>query len=240
MNKTASGWTILDKDAGVLTYEYAFNEGGSTANCFVARMGNGQLLVVSPAYRLSDAAFEELAAFGEVGAVVANNGFHHLGLAQWRTRFPAARFFASPESVARIKKKNKDVPELEPLEGLAPLLGADVALTQAPATKCGESWVSAKIAGGTAWYVSDILVNLEKVNGPLPMRLMFKWTDSGPGFKVFNLTMKFTVKDKKQVLAKLAEDLKAKPPTVMVPAHGALLHHAGLADEAQRLIATKL
>jgi hypothetical protein len=240
MNKTASGWTIIDKDAGVLTYEYAFNDGGSTANCFVARMGNGQLLVVSPAYRMSDAAWQELGELGEVGAVVANNGFHHLGLAEWRQRFPKARFFASAESVARIKKKNKDAPEMEALEGLQGLLGDDVSLTQAPATKCGESWVSAKIAGGTAWYVSDILVNLEKVNGPLPMRLMFKWTDSGPGFKVFNLTMKFTVKDKKQVLSRLSEELKQKPPTVMVPAHGAILQHAGLADDAQKLIASKL
>jgi hypothetical protein len=202
MNKTPGGWTVIDPKACVLTYEYAFNNQGSTSNCFVARMGNGQLLVISPAYRMTEA------AFNEVGAVVANNGFHHLGLVEWRQRYPKARFFASPLAVARIQKKNREAPVLEPLDGLTALLGDDVTFTDAPATKCGESWATAKIDGGTAWFVSDLLINLPKVSGPLPMRLLFKWTDSGPGFKVFNLTMKFTVKDKKQVLALLAEAMK--------------------------------
>jgi hypothetical protein len=238
MNKTPGGWTVIDPKACVLTYEYAFNDGGSTANCFVARIGNGQLLVVSPAFKMTEAAFKELDEHGAVGAVVANNGFHHLGLAEWRKRYPKARFFASPLAVARIQKKNREAPALEPLDGLAALLGDDVTFTDAPATKCGESWTTAKIEGGVAWFVSDLLINLPKVTGPLPLRLLFKWTDSGPGFKVFNLTMKFTVKDKKQVLAQLSEAMKQAPPTVMVPAHGAIMQQPGLADETQKLLAS--
>lgn len=237
MKKTAAGWTVIDESNCVLTYEYAFNDQGATSNCFVAKMGNGQLLVVSPPYRMPEAARKELDGFGEVGAVMANNGFHHLGLAEWKEHYPKARFFASPESVARIKKKNPKAPALEPVTELQALLGDGVTVTEAPATKCGESWVSARIGGGHAWYTSDILVNMPKINGPLPFRLLFKLTKSGPGYRVFNLTLKFTVKDKKLVLTKLSEDLRKRPPTVMVPAHGAVLSQSGLADETQALLA---
>ncbi|NJM90906.1 MAG: hypothetical protein HC863_01060 [Myxococcales bacterium] len=240
MNKTPGGWTVIDPKARVLTYQYAFNDQGSTSNCFVARMGNGQLLVVSPAYRMTDAGFKELDEHGEVGAIVANNGFHHLGLAEWKARYPKARLFASPLAQARIQKKNPQAPKLESLDGLSPLLGEDVTFTDAPATKCGESWVTAKIAGGVAWFVSDLLINLPKVAGPLPMRLLFKWTDSGPGFKVFHLTMKFTVKDKKQVLTALAAAMAEAPPTVIVPAHGAIMDQGGVAQDAQKLLASFL
>ena len=237
MKKTAAGWTVIDERHGVLSYKYAFNEQGATTNCFVARMGNGQLLVVSPPYRISADALKDLVAYGEVGALMANNGFHHLGLAEWRGHFPKARVFAPTDAFARIKKKNPGAPEPEALSGLKELLGADVTVTEAPATKCGESWTTAKIEGGYAWFGSDILINLPKVDGPLPMRLMFKLTKSGPGYRVFNLTMKFTVKDKKQVLTRLAEDLRKLPPTVVVPAHGDLLSQAGLAEETQQLLA---
>jgi hypothetical protein len=239
MEKTLSGWTVIDRDAAVLSLAYAFNDRGNKTNSFVARMGNGQLMVMSPPRHAPEQAFAELAEFGDIGAIVANNGFHHLGLLEWRKRFPSARVFAPREAVARIKKKNPDTSTLtfESLDKLSSdLLDDRVTVTEVPNTKCGEMWAVARIAGGNAWFVSDILANLPEVSGPLPQRLLFKLTKSAPGFRVFNLMLNFTVKDKKQVLAQLAEAMRSAPPSVIVPCHGDLLDQPDLADDVQRVL----
>ena len=39
-----------------------------------------------------------------VEAIVANNGYHHLGIARWRERCTNARCFAAPGAIERIRK----------------------------------------------------------------------------------------------------------------------------------------
>ena len=89
----------------------------------VAPMADGRLMVVSPSKTLDEAVATELADFGEVGALVANNGFHYLGQKAWRERFPDARCFAPPKAIERIAKKSKHPLTFEPLADLAPRLG---------------------------------------------------------------------------------------------------------------------
>lgn len=235
MDSTKAGWIVIDREAGVLVHTYTFAP-DATALTFVARMANGQLLVVSPSKGLTDEAAAELAEFGEVGAIVANNGFHHLGQAEWRARFPKARCFAPPESAARIKKKNKATLPFEPLSALAELSGTDVFVREVPNSKLGESWCWAKIDGGYAWYMSDVLANMPSLPAKFFPRLLFKLTKSGPGYKVFNLALKFMVKDKKATLRLLMEDLEAHPPKVVVPAHGDILSQPSLAADTRALL----
>ena len=241
MEKTKNGWTVLDRDAGVLSLEYTFIK-GATANTFAVRTGDGGMLVVSPSVRMPEAVFDDLLEFGEVSAVVASNGFHHLGLREWRTRFPQARFFADPLASKRIAKKNPDAPSLEPIAGVAELLGDDssVGLTAAPATRCGETWAWAKTEGGTIWFTSDILANLAKLPSSLIPRLLFKVTGTKTGFGVFHAAMKVMVKDRKRVLRQLAGEMKTNPPSMIVPGHGLPLDGADIADRAQAIIAKAL
>ncbi len=88
MEQTPNGWSVLDRDAGILSYTYAFGSG--SANAFVARYDEDKLLVLSPPYGLSEGAFTDLEVFGTVESVVANNGFHHLGQAEWKKRYPSS------------------------------------------------------------------------------------------------------------------------------------------------------
>ncbi|MEZ4453031.1 MAG: hypothetical protein R3B09_26460 [Nannocystaceae bacterium] len=230
------GWTIIDRSAGVLTHEYAFAP-KAHANAFTARLADGRLFVVSPPRGMSDEGHAALAEFGEVGAVVANNGFHHLGLRPWRDRYPGARFFAPTDAIPRIRKRNLDAPELEPLRALVPLLGPGAGVHEVADTKCGEMWCWADVAGGSAWYLSDILANMPGLPGNFALKWLFKLTGSAPGYRVFNLALKFTVKDKRAVLRALAAAMKERPPTVVVPAHGPVLRGDGLAAETQELLA---
>lgn len=241
METTKNGWTVLDREAGVLTYAYVFDKkGGASANTFTARMSDGKLVVISPCCADSDDDLRDLLEFGEVGAVVASNGLHHLGLAQWRRVFPDARFFAPEAAIARIAKKNPEAGALEPLAKLSPLLGDDVCIRDAPGTKCGECWAWTKTSSGYTWFASDILANIQTLSGPWFFRAMFRLTKSGPGFRLFNLAMLAIVKDKKQLLAALLEDLQSHPPTVLVLAHGDTQSQSSIAEETVALVRSAL
>ncbi|MEZ4361583.1 MAG: hypothetical protein R3B48_15455 [Kofleriaceae bacterium] len=203
------------------------------------RMANGKLAIISPSRHTSEVAFAALAKHGDVGAIIANNGFHHLGQAEWRARFPKARCFAPSAAVARIKKKSRTPLEFEPLAELAELTGPELGFREVPDTKCGESWFWINTGDGHAWYTSDVLVNLTTLPA-FPLRLLFTLTKSAPGYSVFNLALKFIVKDKAATLRLLMEDLEAHPVTTMVPGHGGLLTGDAIAGDTRALIAAAL
>jgi hypothetical protein len=238
MEKTPHGWSILDRDAGVLSY--AYGAGGGSANSFVARYHGDKLLVLSPPRGLSEGAYADLEDFGTVESVVANNGFHHLGQAEWKKRYPSATFYASTAAAKRIKKKNPKAGSFTPLWQLAQKLGGDVGIVEAPADKCGETWAYAKTARGYAWYASDTLANMPRLPKALPFKLLMKLTKSAPGYRVFGLAVKFLASDKGGLLGAMQEALRTRPVAIMVPAHGDILARDGLAEETQRLIASAL
>ena len=238
-DETTHGWKVLDGDKGVWSYEYEF-AANAKANCLAARIADGKVLILSPATGLSEASFAALEQLGEVAAVVATNGFHHLGQPAWRKRFPSARFFAPSEGMARIRKRNPDAGAFEPLSQLGPLLGDDVIVRELPNTKCGETYAIVKVDDGHIFFVSDILANIDRLPSNPIVRLMFKWTMSAPGYRVFNLGLAFIVRDKKAVLTKLLSDLENYPASVVVPAHGQSLTGEQIAAETKALVQAAL
>jgi len=235
MQTTPHGWTIIDADAGVLSLTYHFSAEG-TANCFTAKLPSGGLLIISPPPEVTPEQLEELAAYGEIEAIVANNGFHHMGLAAWRTLAPKATVYAAPGAATRIAKKTSTAGDLRPLSELQAKLGDHVAVVEAPSSKCGETWAHVKIDGGYAWYASDLLANLERLPSGFLFRWMFKLSGSGPGYRVFNLAVKLIIKDKNAALGTMLRDVRAHPPTVMVPAHGSVLTGRSVAADTEALL----
>lgn len=235
MQTTQHGWRIIDGEAGVLSFSYNFG-GEGQANSFTAKLPSGGLMIISPPSRSTDAEIADLAAYGDVQAIVANNGYHHLGIGRWREQFPRARCFAAPGAITRIGKKSKTAGALEPISALKPLLGDHVAVVEAPASKPGETWAWAKIAGGYAWYASDVLANMEKLPSNFVVGALFKWTKSAPGYKVFNLATKLILSDKNRAFTQMLDDVRKHPPTVMVPAHGTILASDSLAAQTEQLL----
>lgn len=232
---TEHGWQVLDRDAGVLTRTYNF-AGTGTANTFVARSADGKMVVVSPCTGLTDGLAADLEEFGEVAAVVANNGFHYLGLAQWRERYPDAKFFAPARALKRFAKKGVDVSGFGDMADLGELTGPDLTVRDAPGTKIGEAWAFAKVDGGHAWYVSDLMNNMKDFSGPFLFKMMWKLTKSGPGFRLFHLAMMVMVKDKKVLMRKLLEDLESHPPSLIVLGHGELISDPELIATAKPMV----
>ncbi len=235
---TPAGWTVLDRDAGVLTREYSFAKGG-LARTFAARMPDGSMIVVSPSTDLTEAQASELAAFGPVEALVPNNGFHYLGLAGWRARFPDARGFAAPAAAARIGTKSPDAGVLEPLTALG---APDDALRvhAIPDSKLGETWGWVRTDQGYVWFVSALLINMPRLPEAFVPRQLFRLTGSAPGYRVFHLMLAFAVRDKKAALRGLLDDMTAHPPAMIVPAHGDVLSGEGLLEQTRAVIEAAL
>lgn len=221
------GWNVIDEERAVLWREYEFSK-GAYATTLVFRGTNG-LVVISPGKGLEAADYEALSRFGEVRALIANNTHHHMGQGPWRERFPNAQSYVAPQVLAKLQKK---VPGMafRSLEELA--LPPTVKLHVLPGFKNGEVLVSVGTRQGSVWYAGDLLANIQGLRKP-PLRWLFTWSDSAPGFRLFKLAVWAFVKDrralKERMLALLAED----PPSIIVPAHGPAVTSANLVAETR-------
>lgn len=209
------GWKVIDADAGVLWREYRFS-GKALATTLVFRGTDGGLVVVSPGTGLAAADYDALREFGEVRALVASNTFHHLGQRPWRQHFKDAQSYAPPRAVQALDRKVQGV-KFRSLTELP--LPAHVRWEDPPGFKTGEALLSVGTRRGSVWYSGDLLTNITRLPPP-PVRWLFTWTGSAPGFRRFLPAIWLLVNDRRAVrewaLARLAQD----PPAVVVPAHG--------------------
>jgi hypothetical protein len=218
MGTTISGWTTLAEEPLVLLREYAFGPG--RANTLAIGLPNRKLLLVSPPTGVPAAELEALKPLGDVVAMVAINGAHHLGLSPCRAIFPNAVSYATPQAKARILKKGKNAGQLEPIDKLQPLLGDKISVVAADGCKIGDVLVRVQTEKGLLLYVGDFIANIQTLPSNLLFKLIFKLTDSGPGFKVFRLFFKFFVADARALRDFLIREVEARPPAIVVPGHG--------------------
>ena len=223
MPPTTDRWDIYDDALPFAGAKY----GPQRARMAAIGIGDGGLLIVSPGVPMSDAGWEALARLGTPRFLLAPNHFHNAGLAAWQARFPEAKIVAHPRALPRLRKK---LPGLT-IADLAPLVAAlptDIRVFSPPMAKQGETWVSIATQHGVAWFVTDALVNEERLRGAMGlfMRLM--------GFRTGLMTNPFFkrlfLSDKAAYKAWMLAELERDRPTLFVPAHGAVLRGTDLVD----------
>lgn len=227
MTTHVKGWTTIAENPQVSIREYAFGPGKS--NAMAVQLPNGKLMIVSAPTGVPKEELRELEAIGEVVALLANNGTHHLGLGPGRAAFPNATTYAAPDAAARIRSKGKDYGELKSIDALRPMLGDKVAVTPIDGCKAGDVIVRIKTEKGTLVYASDFVANINQLPSNFFFRLVFRLTDSGPGFKVFGIFFRFFVKDRGATRDHLIREIEADAPTILVPAHGDVITRTDLA-----------
>ena len=223
--KTIAGWTTLSEHPLSLMREYSFGRGRS--NTLVIALPNRKLLIVSPPLGVPEAELRALSEHGEVVALLAINGAHHLGLGPCRAVFPNAVTYAAPGARERIQKRGKDFGELKPLEALTPLLGDKIRLQEIEGVKFGDVVLHATTEHGNLFYASDFFVNIPKLPNIL-IELLFSLSGSGPGLKVFRLYFLGFVRKRAAARDHLIRELQAHPPSIMVPAHGQIAQQPDL------------
>lgn len=221
------GWNILDEQALVLWREYAFTS-GAWATTLVFRGVDG-LVVVSPGTGVSDREYDALREQGEVRALVANNALHHLGQPPWRARFPEAVSYAPTDALKVLEKKAPGIP-FRPVSELE--LPAHVRCDEPPGWKTGEAFFSVRVGRGAIWFTGDLLTNIHRTPGP-PLRWLFTWTGSAPGFRLFRPAVWGFVRDKRVLRAWMLERVASDPPSVVVGAHGPPFEAGDVAAEAR-------
>jgi glyoxylase-like metal-dependent hydrolase (beta-lactamase superfamily II) len=222
---SSTGLSPLDAAGRVYAHTYSFSKTGR-ANMLVVALGEGRLLVVSPAARPSDALFAELERHGRVVALVAPNGFHHMGLSAFVRRFPEALTYAPEAAAVRIRKKSDFTGTIHPLSALAPHLPSHVALWVPPGLKAPDLFLTVTLAEGCLWHSTDLLINMPKLPGGFP-GLLFKLMKSAPGYRYFKLASLIYVKDRKALKAHWLEALDRQPATLIVPGHGDTVQDPG-------------
>ncbi len=184
---------------------------------------------------MTDAGFKQIEHDGTVSAIVAPCGFHHLGIVEWKTRFPRSRVFAHPLAAERIKKKG-DVGDIElaPLDDLRPMLPDHVWLATPPGMKHPDTMLRVTTEAGPIWYCNDMVLNFPEAPGNFLTSMMFKLTKSAPGFRVGRLPARLMVKDKPTFRDWFANELEQHPPRFIVSGHGPPIIDTA---EAQKLAA---
>jgi hypothetical protein len=216
MQTTPHGWKVFDADLPILLYEYSFGPGLANALAF---RGDGGMVVVSPPCRVAPGVFDDLAAHGKVVALVASNAFHHMGLPEWKARFPDAAVYAPAQAVARVAKHAK-LDGVRPLSDARAVAGARAELVDMPHYKTGEVLVKLASGRGPVWYVTDVIMNLPKLPPNPIVRFLFRVSGSGPGLRFNNIAPIFMVRDKAALRRWIAEEFRRAPPAWLIAAHG--------------------
>jgi hypothetical protein len=170
-------WQEVDGGLPVLTFQYSF--GPSLSRALAVRTADG-LAVVSPPCRVQDEAFTALAARAPVRALVASNAFHHLGLPEWKRRFPDATVYAPAQAIARVRRKTR-LPDVRPLAELAARAGPHVDFLDMPHYRTGETLVRMRTPRGVLWYVTDMVFNFREVPSNFGIGFLFRITNTAPG-----------------------------------------------------------
>ena len=209
-------WKVFDAATPILTYDYSFGPG--IARALVAGCPDG-LVVVSPPCRVDAGVLDDLAQHGKVRALVASNAYHHLGIPEWKARFPDAAVFAPAQAIARVEK-HTGLTGIRPLADAASLTGPRLTLVDMPHYKTGEVLVRADTDRGRVWYATDVIMNLPVLPKHPLVKAMFWASGSGPGLRYNNLAPLFMMKDKAAVRRWLADEFRKAPPQWLILAHG--------------------
>ena len=106
-----------------------------------------------------------------------------------------------------------------------------------PHYKTGEVLVRMNTARGRAWYVTDVVLNIDVLpRHPIP-RFVFWATRSGPGLRFNNVAPLFMVQDKAALKRWLAAEAVRDPPGFLLPAHGSVVECAQGGTTLARLFA---
>ena len=210
-------WQNLTSDGAVRWLKYSFDPG--KANTLAVRLDDGSWLVVSPSVGSPEGVYDALAKDGTVTALLAPNGFHHLGQSAWRKRFPTAISYASDDARARLSKKCPGV-TYESVNRLTERLPARVGILLPDGMKAPDLLVHATSAGTTVWHTGDLVSNTTAEDMPLHWRLLMTVFGAGTGFRFNTMPAMIYLRDRAAWKRSVLAAIEKAPPAVLLPAHG--------------------
>lgn len=231
---TAPGWQRV---AGALwSIERRTPEGWSLRSVAVG-LGDGGVLVAGPLRNLPEAAHAELAGIGRPTLLLAPNHFHHLGLPEHVARYPDAVAVASAAARPRLRRQTGRA--LASLDVARARLPPGVELLEPPGLANGEVWLRVATSEGVVLCVTDAFFHVPEQPRGLVGALL-RLTGTTPGLRLGATFRALAVADCRAYLEWLRVELGARRPTVLVPAHGAVLRDPNLGPRLAAIAAFAL
>ncbi len=227
-------WKAVGTDVWVRPYDF----GGNPINTAVVDMGEGALLVLSPGTGVPESAFAELDAIGTVKALVSPGAFHHMGLPSWSERYPDAGLYGPKSAVAHIAKQHPTLKPLQDLDALRPQLSEGFVLEEMAGCKHPDVFLALTRDDALTWFTNEVLTNNTAYPGGA-IGWAFWLTGNAPGLNVNSLAGMLIRAKKPLVRAYLESQIKAHPPTRLVPMHGAVIDDATLGDQIGEVLARR-
>lgn len=225
---TAREWEVFDDERHLLGTTY----GSQRVRMLTLGLRGGGLLVVSPGAGIEERRMIELERRGRPRFLLAPNHFHNEGLSAWRARYPDARLCAHPRAHARLRKKVLGA-SFEGLDALSEALPEGARVFGPPMAKQGEVLVSTPTKEGTAWFVTDALLNEARLPGG-PLGLLLRLLGFRPGLLTNPFFKRMFLESKAAYKEWMRAELSRDPPQVFIPSHGEVLRGP---DAAAKLLA---
>ena len=189
--------------------------GGGPIRSFLLKLRDQSLTIISPPMGCNENDFVEIENLGVVKALVAPNKFHHMGIPQWKKRFPKAEIFTSQTALVRMRKFYSSA--VQPIETWG--TDSEIHFLSCPGTRNGEMLVVCKETGGWIWFITDLFFNYVVPPPNFFPRLMVQKV-SGMGVVVNPFCRFLFVKNRTQVREWLERQMETFPPQVITFSHG--------------------
>jgi hypothetical protein len=193
----------------------------------------GGLVILSPPYRTHPDTFQSLERYGPVQGLVASNAFHHMGIPEWKRRFPSAAVFAPAQAIARVQRKS-GIRGIQPVSDANTLLRGRAELTDMPYYRTGEALARIRSARGLAWYMTDIVINVNDPAVNALFRLLLRVV-YGRGLHYNRIAPLVMVRDTAALKRWLAEEYRKDAPRWLILAHGDTVDFSADTGAARKL-----
>ena len=220
-------WQEVVEGSGVFLHSYEYEKFGP-ANSVLAELRPGAYALLSPPPFPTSQSKAEVAAKGELEALVITNIAHTAGFADWLTEFPEAKLFA-PATAIPLLSRSHPHHELLPLENMTH--SEKMIFVDGDGARSGATLLRSDQGKRPVVFVDELVINLTRPVRPLFMRLVFKLTGTGLG-PTINKAYSMLLSDKKGAKDQLLALLKGNP--VCIPAHGDTMEARVVRDLLQR------
>jgi hypothetical protein len=209
--------------------------GGWDLGMTLVRLDDGGLLVHSPTW-LGDGTFERVLEVGEPRVLFAPNHHHHLSLARFHERWPAARVVASHVALGRLRRHGHAYAEVLDARVVLPAGGR---VLECEGTKAGEAFVSLDGPRGRTWIVCDAFFHVTRpVTGAAGTFL--RVTKATPGLAIGQTFLWLALKDRKKYRAWVLDAIERERPTTMWVSHGETLEGDDLPERLAELVRARV
>ncbi len=189
--------------------------GGWQRAMILVRLPGGGLLVHSPTW-VGPETFAKVQAFGEPRVLFAPNHFHHLFLARFREKWPAARTVAGRVALRRLRRLGHAA--IEPVDAVASLLPGDARWLECAGTRAGETFLSLAVEDHRTWVVCDAFFNIARARGPVGV--VMRALKGTPGLSIGQTFNWLALNDRPTYRSWILAALERERPTALWMSHG--------------------